>query len=100
MRHFLLLPGALVPRAEVIAIQIGQVVSSEETFDQPVFQRVKSDNAKTASGSERGLRGSQARVKFVELVVHNDAQSLESFSGDVSGSVESVLTCVGNRGRK
>lgn len=86
------LTRALRPRAEVI--QVGQVVSAEEAFDQPVLQRVEGDHAETSSGPQRLLRGPQARVELVQLVVHENAQGLKSLGGHVRRSVESVFARV------
>lgn len=69
-------------------------MSPEETFDQPVFQRVKGDDAETAPGPQRVPGGAQARVELVQLVVHENAQSLEGLSGDVGAAAEAVFACV------
>lgn len=92
------LTRALRPRAEVI--QVGQVVSAEEAFDQSVLQRVEGDHAETSARPQRLLRRPQARVELVQLIVHENAQSLKSLGGHVRRSVESVFARVHDRGWK
>lgn len=69
-------------------------------LDQPVLQRVKGEDAETSPGFEQSAGGAEARVELVQLVVHENAQRLESLSGDVCGSVESVFPCIGDGSRE